>query len=428
MLEPATRRRSLLRIATAGSVDDGKSTLIGRLLHDTKTLLEDQLGALERASARRGQGVTDLALVTDGLRAEREQGITIDVAYRFFSTPARSFILADTPGHAQYTRNMVTGASTADVAVVLVDVRHGVVEQTRRHVYVAALLGVGALVVAVNKMDLVGWDEHVFEAVAGEVAAYVAGLPFPVPVRAVPVSALHGDNVVELSARMPWYEGPSLLAVLEAIDVGRDRDHGGVGARLPVQWVIRPPDHPDRRGYAGQLAGGVLAPGDAVVVLPAGIPTTVVAVETADGPLHRAMPGQAVTVRLADHVDVGRGDTVAAVGPGVRLPLVGTEVEADVCWMAESPLWPRSRHLVKHTTRTVRALVSDLVHRIDVDALVPRAAPARLDLNDLGRVRLRVATPIVADPYEVSRVTGRFVVVDEASNATAAAGMIRSVR
>ncbi|MFN0092109.1 MAG: sulfate adenylyltransferase subunit 1 [Acidimicrobiales bacterium] len=416
--------RSLLRVATAGSVDDGKSTLIGRLLYDTKTLMDDQLAAVERASLQRGDGYTNLALLTDGLRAEREQGITIDVAYRFFATPRRSFIVADTPGHAQYTRNMVTGASSADAAVVLVDARRGVLEQTRRHAYLSALLGVRTIVVAVNKMDLVGWDEHTFELIAKEVSEHVAAVA-AVELRCVPISALHGDNVVERGDAAPWYDGPTLLELLESAEAAPPVEHG---ARLAVQWVVRPMshEHHDYRGYAGQLAGGVLRRGEEVVVLPSGKRSRVAAIDVYEGELDAAAPGDAITLRLEDDLDVSRGDViVAAEGPP---PCVGDEIEADLCWMIDSPLTLGARCQLKAGASTVKAVVSELVHRLEVNTLTPYPNPERLELNDLGRVRLRVSAPLVADPYDRCRDTGRFIVIDEATNATAGAGLIRVVR
>jgi sulfate adenylyltransferase large subunit len=415
----------LLRIATAGSVDDGKSTLIGRLLHDTKTVMNDHLAAAQRASERYGEAA-QLALLTDGLRAEREQGITIDVAYRFFATPARSFIVADTPGHVQYTRNMVTGASTSDVAIVLVDARAGLVEQSRRHVHIAALMGVRHIVVAVNKMDLVDWDEATFQGIAEHLVAYVREFSPHLPVTAIPLSALHGDNVVEPSANIDWYAGPTLLEFLETVDVKRAQQQ--LGARLAVQWVIRPhtDEHHDYRGYAGRLAGGELRPGDEVVVLPSGVRSTVSVIDTFDGPLEVALPGQAVTVLLADDVDVSRGDTIVAADGTPAA--VGGEVEADLCWMIDRPLRAGQRVWVKHGTRLTRAVVEELIHELDVNTLDVSPSPDELALNALGRVRLRTATPLVGDPYADSRETGRFIVIDEATNATAAAGMLISLR
>jgi bifunctional enzyme CysN/CysC len=397
----------LLRIATAGSVDDGKSTLIGRLLWDSKSVFEDQAAAVEEASTRRGEA-TNLALLTDGLRAEREQGITIDVAYRYFATPKRKFIVADTPGHVQYTRNMVTGASTADLAVVLVDARKGLVDQSRRHAFLSRLLRVPHLVLAVNKMDLVGWDRAVFEGIRDA---------FPFDATAIPLSALHGDNVVSRSDNTPWYDGPSLLEHLESVDVATTHHLGD--ARFPVQYVIR--DHAtDYRGYAGQVASGVLRPGDEVEILPSGVRTTIAAIDTYDGPVDAAFAPMSVTIRLADDVDVSRGDMV--VGAGGR-PNVTRDLTATVCWMTDEPLRPGSRVLVKHTTRTSKAVVQGLDSRLDVATLTPVPA-TELGLNDIGTVTLRTAQPLFADDYAENRATGAFVLIDELTGATAGAGMV----
>jgi sulfate adenylyltransferase subunit 1 len=425
MSTPLTAQRGTLRIATAGSVDDGKSTLIGRLLHDTKTVFEDQLHAVVRASRRYGDGETNLALLTDGLRAEREQGITIDVAHRYFATPNRSFIVADTPGHAQYTRNMVTGASTADVAIVLVDARHGVVEQTRRHAFIASLLGVQGIVVAVNKMDLIDWDEAEFTCIAKEVAEYVRALPNAVPVLAVPVSALLGDNVVELSDNTPWYDGPSLLELLEDFDPESTRVD--VGGRVHVQRVIRPHggDHADFRGYAGVVAGGTITVGDRVTVLPAGVSSTIKALHRVARPVDSADPGHAVVVELADKVDVARGDVLVASHSPIT-PIVGEQVEADVCWMIDRPLEVGSRWWFKHGSRTGRAVVTSIQHRHDLHTLDEEEAES-LHLNDLGRVRLELSEPIVADRYVDNPEGGRLILIDEATNSTAAAAMIVAV-
>ncbi len=409
----------LLRLVTCGSVDDGKSTLIGRLLYDTKQIFVDQLEHIEETSKRRGDGYVNLALLTDGLRAEREQGITIDVAYRSFVTPRRRFQLADAPGHVQYTRNMVTGASTADLGVILVDARQGVVEQTRRHAYILRILRVPHVVVAVNKMDLVDWSEERFDEIATELATL--GLP---DLKVIPISALHGDNVVDGSENMPWYAGPRLLDHLETVEIAGDRDLDT--RRFPVQWVIRPmsDEYHDYRGYAGQVAGGVWSAGDEVVVLPAGLRTRVEAVETADGPLEAAVPPQSVTIRLADDVDVSRGDMLAdAASP----PAVARELEARICWMSDRPLEPRARLAVKHTTRSVRAIADELVSVVDIHTLEDQPAPERLALNDIGIVRLRLAEPLCVDPYEENRVTGSFIVLDEATNETVGAGMVVSV-
>ncbi len=413
----AVARKDILRIATAGSVDDGKSTLIGRLLFDSKAVFEDQYAAIERAS--RGDYV-DLALLTDGLRAEREQGITIDVAYRYFSTPRRTFILADTPGHVQYTRNMVTGASTADLAIVLVDARKGMVEQSRRHAFLASLLRVPHLVVAVNKMDLVDWSEEVYEQIRDEFSAFATKLDVP-DLTVVPISALQGDNVVTRSANMPWYEGTSLLHHLEHVHVASDRNL--VDTRFPVQYVIRPQSDAfhDYRGYAGRVAAGVLRPGDEVQVLPSGLTTTVAGIDGPDGPLDAAFPPMSVTVRLADDLDVSRGDLICRPH---NAPQVTQDLDALVCWMADAPLVPRMRLAVKHTTRTVRAMVKELQYRLDVNTLHRETDAPQLGLNDIGRVRLRTTQPLFIDDYHRNRVTGRFILIDEATNATVGAGML----
>ncbi len=410
----------LLRLVTAGSVDDGKSTLIGRLLYDTKQILADQLEHIEETSLRRGDGYVNLALLTDGLRAEREQGITIDVAYRSFVTPRRRFQLADAPGHVQYTRNMVTGASTADVAVILLDARKGVVEQTRRHSYIASILAIPHVVVAVNKMDLVDFSQERFREIEADLQALSSRLGLHDEL-AIPMSALRGDNVVDRGDGMPWYEGPTLLEHLEQIELAGDRNLDD--RRFPVQWVIRPMDdaHHDYRGYAGQVAGGVWRVGDEVVVLPSGRRSRVAAVETAVGPLEAAVAPQSVTIRLEDDVDVGRGDMLADPD---RPPPVARELTAELCWMSERPLEPRAKLGVKHTTRAVRAVVDELVSVVDMDTLEDRPAPERLELNDLGVVKLRLAEPLAVDLYARNRATGAFILIDEATNDTVAAGMV----
>ncbi len=412
----------LLRLVTAGSVDDGKSTLIGRLLYDTKQILADQLQHIEETSKRRGDGYVNLALLTDGLRAEREQGITIDVAYRSFVTPRRRFQLADAPGHVQYTRNMVTGASTADVAIILVDARKGVIEQTRRHSYLAAILGIPHVVVAVNKMDLAGFSEQRFREIEQELRETSERLGLR-DVHVIPMSALRGDNVVERGEGMPWYDGATLLEHLETVEIAGDRDLDH--RRFPVQWVIRPisDEHHDYRGYAGQVAGGVWSAGDEVVVLPSGRRTSVASVETADGPLEVAVPGMSVTIRLADDIDVSRGDMLA---DPEQAPTVARELEATVCWMAEKPLEPRTKLAIKHTTRTVRAIADELLSVIDIHTLEDQPAPAQLELNDIARVRLRLSEPLAVDAYGDNRATGAFILIDEATNDTVAAGMIVS--
>ncbi|MEU3191838.1 GTP-binding protein [Streptomyces sp. NPDC006992] len=410
---------SLLRFATAGSVDDGKSTLVGRLLHDSKSVLSDQLEAVSRASEARGQEAPDLALLTDGLRAEREQGITIDVAYRYFATPRRRFILADTPGHVQYTRNMVTGASTAELAVVLVDARNGVVEQTRRHAAVAALLRVPHVVLAVNKMDLVGYAEDVFAAIADEFSRYATSLGVP-EVTAVPISALEGDNVVAPSAHMDWYSGPTVLEHLETVQVTHDPTDDP--ARFPVQYVIRPQtaEHPDYRGYAGQLASGVLRVGDRVTVHPSGRSSTVEALDVLGRPVDVAWAPQSITVRLADDLDISRGDLLAPADASVR---PSQDLTATVCHLHDRPLRPGDRVLLKHTTRTVKALVKEIPSRLTLADLSQHPEPGELAANDIGRVVLRTAEPLPVDPYTDSRRTGSFLLIDPADGSTLTAGM-----
>ena len=414
----------LLRFATAGSVDDGKSTLIGRLLYDSKAIFEDQLESVERTSVARGDAYTDLALLTDGLRAEREQGITIDVAYRYFATPKRKFIIADTPGHTQYTRNMVTGASTADLALVLIDARKGVIEQSRRHAFLATLLGIPHLVVCVNKMDLVDWSQERFEEIRAEFRSFAMKLDVH-DLSYVPISALHGDNVVERSANMAWYEGSSLLHHLEEVHIASDRNL--IDARFPVQYVVRPQDQVnhdlhDYRGYAGTIAGGVLKPGDEVVVLPSGLTTTIASIDTASGPVDEAFAPMAVTVRLADDVDVSRGDMLCRVR---NRPHVGQDLEAMVCWLTQdTDLRGGAKLAIKHTTRWGRALVKDLQYRLDVNTLHRDEMADGLGLNEIGRVQLRTTVPLFFDEYRRNRTTGSFILVDEVTNNTVGAGII----
>jgi sulfate adenylyltransferase subunit 1 (EFTu-like GTPase family) len=474
----------LLRFTTAGSVDDGKSTLIGRLLYDTKQVFEDQLEHVEAASERRGgEGALDLALLTDGLRAEREQGITIDVAYRYFATPRRRFIIADCPGHRQYTRNMVTGASTADLAVILIDARRGVLEQSKRHAFISALLGIPHLVVAVNKMDLVDYSQERFEEIVAEFAGFAEKLTGIATngtapagrgrdIAYMPISALNGDNVVERSEAMGWFDDPShpatLLDLLEQVEVAYDHPHDRP-ARFPVQWVIRPGGSAaataaaatatngasagsgiatgdssaasgsaatgegangngsatttlgDYRGYAGQLASGALRKGDEVTVLPSGRTTRIAAIDTYDGELEEAMAPMSLTLRLEDELDISRGETICRPE---QAPTVARELEADVCWMAEHPLRPGGRYVIKQTTRTATAIVDEISDHVDVETLERGPAPAELALNDIGRVRLRTSAPLVFDPYAENRRTGSFILIDEASNETVGAGMI----
>ncbi|HEX6685488.1 MAG TPA: GTP-binding protein [Candidatus Limnocylindrales bacterium] len=411
----------LLRFATAGSVDDGKSTLIGRLLYDTKSLFTDQLEAVEAVSAARGDEYTNLALLTDGLRAEREQGITIDVAYRYFSTPRRKYIIADTPGHIQYTRNMVTGASTADLALVLVDARKGIVEQSRRHAFLCSMLRVPHLVLCVNKMDLVDWSQEVYERIVSEFTDFAAKLDIT-DLAIIPISALHGDNIVTRSAKMPWYEGPSLLHHLEHVHIASDRNL--VDVRFPVQFVVRPQSTviTDYRGYAGQVASGVLKPGDEVMVLPSGFTTRISAIETADGPVAEAFPPMSVTIRLEDEIDISRGDMICRPH---NAPAVAQDVEALVCWMDESkPLSVGGKYSIKHTTRNARAIVRQLHYRLDVNSLHRDEQAQSLTLNEIGRVRLRTTVPLLADEYRRNRATGGFIIIDENTNRTVGAGMI----
>jgi sulfate adenylyltransferase subunit 1 (EFTu-like GTPase family) len=439
----------LLRFMTAGSVDDGKSTLIGRLLYDTKQVFEDQLEHVEAASERRGgEGSLDLALLTDGLRAEREQGITIDVAYRYFATPKRRFIIADCPGHRQYTRNMVTGASSADVAVILLDARKGVLEQSKRHAFISALLGIPKLVVAVNKMDLVDYSQERFEEVVAEFEGFAPNLREggrragdQYEIIYMPISALNGDNVVERSERMPWYDGPVLLELLEQVEVAYDHPYDRP-ARFPVQWVIRPTATvaasgnatangnganggtavaSDYRGYAGQLASGALRKGDEVTVLPSGRTTRIAAIDTYDGELDEAMAPMSLTLRLEDELDVSRGETICRPD---EAPTVARELQADICWMAERPLRPGGRYVIKQTTRNATAVIDEILDHVDVETLERGAAPAELGLNDIGRVRLRTSAPLVFDPYASNRRTGSFILIDEATNETVGAGMI----
>jgi bifunctional enzyme CysN/CysC len=433
----------LLRFTTAGSVDDGKSTLIGRLLYDTKQVLDDQLVQVAEASRRRSSdGALDLALLTDGLRAEREQGITIDVAYRYFATDRRRFIIADVPGHKQYTRNMVTGASTADLSIVLIDARKGVLEQSKRHAYISALLGIPHVAVCVNKMDLVGYRQEVFDQIAADARAFLDGLGVR-EATCIPISALQGDNVVERAPGMPWYAGPTLLEHLESVEVEYDHPND-VSVRFPVQWVIRPgaaipvglaepggngsestlgPSvcDEDYRGYAGQLASGALHAGQTVVVLPGGQQTRIAAIDTYDGPLDEACAPLSVTIRLEDDIDVSRGDLICLPGD---TPTVARDLEATICWMSERPLRAGDRLTIKHTTRRVPAIVVALVDRVDVETLEREQDVDTFALNDIGRVRIRTSLPLMCDEYRQNRATGGFILIDDASNGTVAAGMI----
>jgi bifunctional enzyme CysN/CysC len=411
----------LLRFATAGSVDDGKSTLIGRLLYDSKQIFEDTLESMEHTSRLRGEEGVNLALLTDGLRAEREQGITIDVAYRYFATPGRKFIIADTPGHIQYTRNMVTGASTADVALVLIDARNGILEQSRRHAFLASLLGVPHLVLCVNKMDLVDFDQAVFERIRNEFRDFAAKLDVH-DLAFIPVSALLGDNVVDRSPNMPWYDGSSLLHHLEEVHIASDRNL--IDCRFPVQYVIRPRDDRfhDYRGYAGLVSSGTYRSGDEVVVLPSGFTSRIASIDTADGPVDEATPPMSVTIRLEDDLDVSRGDMICR--PNNR-PTVGQDIEATLCWFGDrQKLQAGAKYAIKHTSKWARVLVKDLQYRLDINTLHRDETATSLSLNEIGRVSMRATQPLFYDEYRRNRGTGSFVLVDEATNDTIAAGMI----
>jgi len=410
----------LLRFATAGSVDDGKSTLIGRLLYDSKAIFEDQLEAVEATSQQRGYDYTDLALLTDGLRSEREQGITIDVAYRYFATPKRKFIIADTPGHTQYTRNMVTGASTANLGLVLVDARQGLSEQSRRHAVILSLLRVPHMVLAINKMDLVDWDQSVYDSIREEFSAFASKLSIP-DLEVIPISALKGDNVVTRSENMPWYQGASLMHHLEHVNIASDRDL--IGTRFPVQYVIRPKsdDFHDYRGYAGRIAGGVLKPGDEVVVLPSGMPSRIESIEFFGQEVTEAFNPMSVTVRLEDDIDVSRGDMICRP---LNAPTPTQDIDAMVCWMTSEPLRPRQKLAIKHTTRSARAMVQEVRYRLDVNTLHRDQDATELGLNEIGRIHLRTTVPLITDPYRKNHTTGSFILIDEATGATVGAGMI----
>jgi len=411
----------LLRFTTAGSVDDGKSTLIGRLMYDSKAIFEDQLEAIERTSKQRGDENVNLALLTDGLKAEREQGITIDVAYRYFATPKRKFIIADTPGHIQYTRNMVTGASTANLAIILVDARKGVIEQTCRHSFIANLLRIRHVVIAVNKMDLVDWSEEKFNEIKEQFTKFASRLDNIVEISFIPISALNGDNVVDKSENMPWFQGPTLLYHLETVYVGPDENH--VQARMPVQWVIRPhsEQHHDFRGYAGRIAGGVFKPGDDVVVLPSGFNAKIKAIHTADGELDEAFAPLSVAITLDREIDISRGDTLAKPN---NPPQSGQDIEAMICWFSEKPLTPRGKFIIRHTTKEAQAIVKSIKYKMDINTLHKIEDDTTFQLNDIGRISLRTSHPLSHDSYSKNRSTGSFILIDSFTNETVAAGMI----
>jgi sulfate adenylyltransferase subunit 1 len=412
----------LLRFTTAGSVDDGKSTLIGRLLYDSKSIFEDQLAAVERFSAKRGDEHVDLALLTDGLRAEREQGITIDVAYRYFATPRRKFIIADTPGHIQYTRNMVTGASTANLAIILIDARKGVIEQTCRHAFLANLLRIQHVVIAINKMDLVDYSEAKFEEIKEAFQCFASRLDNLVEMTFIPISALKGDNVVDKSEAMPWYQGPTLLYHLETVYVGTTENH--VEARFPVQWVIRPQSDEwhDFRGFSGRVAGGVFKPGDAVTVLPSGFQSRIKEIHTADGPLEEAYSPLSVTLLLEDEIDTSRGDMIVKAN---NPPQVGQDIEAMICWFGEKPLNPRGRFILRHTSREVQAVVKEVKYKVNINTLHKIEDDLEFRMNDIGRISIRTSSPVIFDAYSKNRITGSFILIDAGTNETVAAGMIR---
>ena len=412
----------LLRFTTAGSVDDGKSTLIGRLLYDSKAIFEDQMEAMEASSKARGDENVNLALLTDGLRAEREQGITIDVAYRYFATPKRKFIIADTPGHIQYTRNMVTGASTANLAIVLIDARKGVIEQTCRHSFIANLLRIQRVVVCVNKMDLVDWDEGVFNKIVDDFKSFASRLDNIVDVTFIPASALIGDNIVDKSKNMPWYQGPTLLYHLETVYIGADENH--VEARFPVQWVIRPhsDEYHDFRGFAGRVAGGVFKAGDDVTVLPSGFTTKIKAIESMDGPQQKVFSPMSATITLEDEIDMSRGDMLVKAN---NRPIPTQDIDAMVCWFSsDKSLTGRGKYILRHTTKEVKAIVTEVCYKMNINTLRKIEDDLTLNLNDIGRIKVRTSAPLIADSYKSNRITGSFVLIDELTNATVAAGMI----
>ncbi len=410
----------LLRFSTAGSVDDGKSTLIGRLLYDTKSIFEDQLESIEQTSHQRGSEQIDLALLTDGLKAEREQGITIDVAYRYFATPRRKFILADTPGHIQYTRNMVTGASTVSLAIILIDARHGVVEQTRRHSFIANLLQIKHLVVCINKMDLVDFSEERFKEVVGEFEEFASKLQVP-DIRYIPISALLGDNVVDKSEFTPWYQGSTLLYTLETVHIGDDHNH--IDSRFPVQYVVRPQtaEHPDYRGYAGRVAGGVFKPGDEVVALPSGFSSKIKTIDTYEGSVPEAFAPMSVTLTLEDDIDISRGDMLVKPENQGKME---QDLELMVCWMSERPLTPRGKYRLIHTSREARCVIKEVRYKVDINTLHRVEDDKSLGLNDIGRIHIRTTVPLVHDSYNRNRQTGSLILIDEFTNETVAAGMI----
>jgi sulfate adenylyltransferase subunit 1 len=410
----------LLRFTTAGSVDDGKSTLIGRLLYDTKSIFEDQLEAIEASSMKRGDTYVNLALLTDGLRAEREQGITIDVAYRYFATPKRKFIIADTPGHIQYTRNMVTGASTANLAIILIDARHGVVEQTCRHSYIASLLQIKHIVVCINKMDLMAYSQETFEKIKSDYLKFSASLTVP-DIHFIPISALNGDNVVEPMENMPWYKGNTLLSTLENVDISKDSDFKQ--ARFPVQWVIRPQsnEYHDFRGYAGRVEGGVFKVGDEVMALPAGLKSKIKSIELMDKKFEEAYPPMSVTITLEDEIDISRGDMIVKSSD---MPTNSQEIELMICWLNEKKLQVGGKYIVKHTTKESKCVIREIVHKININNLQTIEGDHTVGLNDIAKIKIKTASPLFSDSYTLNRATGSLIIIDEFSNETLGAGMI----
>ncbi len=410
----------LLRFTTAGSVDDGKSTLIGRLLYDSKSIFQDQLEAIEHTSKQRGEEGVNLALLTDGLRAEREQGITIDVAYRYFATPKRKFIIADTPGHIQYTRNMVTGASTANLAIILVDARNGVVEQTRRHSFIASLLEIPHIIVCINKMDLVNWSEDVFETIKSDYTSFASKLDVR-DIHFIPISALKGDNVVDPSQNMLWYNGSTLLYLLENIHIASDVNH--IDARFPVQYVVRPysDKYHDYRGYAGRVAGGIFRPGDEVEILPSGFSSKVKSIDTFEGPLAEAFAPMSVCITLEDDIDISRGDMIVRKN---NKPEISQDVDLMICWMNEKPMQLNGKYAFKHTTREARCVIKDVKYKMDISTMSRLSDDKNLGKNDIGRITIRTTIPVMFDSYRKNRITGSIILIDEATNETVGAGMI----
>jgi sulfate adenylyltransferase subunit 1 len=410
----------LLRFTTAGSVDDGKSTLIGRLLYDSKSIFQDQMDAIEKASLLKGETQVNLALLTDGLRSEREQGITIDVAYRYFSTPKRKFIIADTPGHIQYTRNMVTGASTANLAIILVDARKGIIEQTHRHSFIASLLQIPHIVVCINKMDLVDWDEETYERIHSEYKAFASKLNIK-DISFIPISALKGDNIVNRSENMPWYDGPTLMYLLETIHIGSDENH--IDCRFPVQLVIRPQkdEFHDYRGFAGRIAGGVFKKGDKVMALPSGFTSTIKSIDTFDGEVDQAFAPMSVTITLNDEIDISRGDMIVREN---NVPISSQDVDLMVCWMNETALRPNGKYIIRHTTKECRCIIKEVKYKIDINTLHRNENEKTIGLNDIGRISIRTTEPLFYDSYRRNRITGSLTIIDEGTNETVAAGMI----